>query len=239
MLLHHDDEGIRLRGGEKGRRRDPQGKHQAAHRYPHRAQGHPVHEGIPHDLRIADPPQLRAALRRHGGEEASRRGCRLCRKDQHGRVRHGLFHGDLLFRRHPQSLGPGAHPRGLERRLRRGPGGRRVHRRDGLRHGRLHPPAGGALRCRGSQAHLRARLALRAGSVCLVARPDRPLHEGRGGLGHHAERHCRLRPHGVHIGAHGGARLPQLHRQGHQGLHGGDPEGVLHRGHRRRRSTQQ
>ena len=57
--------------------------------------------------------------------------------------------------------------------------------------------------------------------------------------GHHDERHCRLRPHGIHVGAHGGPRLPGLHRQGHQGLHRGDPEGVFHRGHRprgRRRS---
>ncbi len=84
------------------------------------------------------------------------------------------------------------------------------------------------------QAHLRARLALRAHCLRLVARPDRPLHEGRGGRGHHAQRHCRLRPHGVHVGAHGGPRLPQLHRQGHQGLHRGDPEGVFHRGHRPR-----
>ena len=30
-----------------------------------------------------------------------------------------------------------------------------VHRRAGLRHGRLHPPAGGALRRRRPQAHLR------------------------------------------------------------------------------------
>ena len=41
------------------------------------------------------------------------------------------------------------------------------------RHGRLHPPAGGALRRRRAQADLRARVALRRRRVRLVARPDR------------------------------------------------------------------
>ena len=118
----------------------------------------------------------------HGGGEAARRGRRLRRQDEHGRIRHGLLHGDLLFRRHPQPLGPRTHPRRLQRRLRGGRGRRRVHRRDRLRHGRLHPPARGALRRGRPQADLRPGLALRARRLCLVARPDRPLHEGRGGL---------------------------------------------------------
>ena len=51
----------------------------------------------------------------------------------------------------------------------------RVHRRARLGHRRVDPPAGGLLRLRRAQAHLWPRLALRAGGLCLFARPDRLL----------------------------------------------------------------
>ncbi len=81
------------------------------------------------------------------------------RQDQPGRVRHGLEHGELRLRPHPEPVGPHARARRLERRQ-RGGGGRRPgplgHRH---RHRRLDPPARGAVRDRRAQAHLRRRRA--------------------------------------------------------------------------------
>ena len=67
-------------------------------------------------------------------------------------------------------------PGRLQRRL----GGRRRGRRGplgpGLRHRRLHPPAGRPLRRRRHEAHLRRRLPLRPRRLRLLARPDRSAH---------------------------------------------------------------
>jgi len=51
-------------------------------------------------LRLAHARKLRPPLRRHGHKEAQRGGSRDTRQDQHGRVRHGLFHGELGLRPH-------------------------------------------------------------------------------------------------------------------------------------------
>jgi len=61
-------------------------------------------------LRLAHPGELRPALPRHRGGKAA--GGRCCHpgQDEHGRVRHGFFHGELSLPGYPQSLGPGARP---------------------------------------------------------------------------------------------------------------------------------
>ena len=64
--------------------------------------------------------------------------------------------------------------------------------RDGHRHGRLDPPAGGHHRHGRHQAHLRALLALGHGRVCVLARPGGADRQDRAGRGHHAA------PHGEH-----------------------------------------
>ena len=197
--------------------------------HPDRAEGHLLHERRPDDLRLADPPQFHPALRRHRRGEAPGGRRRLHRQDEHGRIRDGLLHGDLLLRRDPESLGSRTDPRRLQRRLRGGGGRRRVHRRARLRHGRLHPPAGGPLRRRRDEADLRPGLPLRPDRLRLVAGPDRPLHEGCGGLRHPDERDRRLRPEGIDLGAGGGSRLPAVPGPRDRGLEGRDPEGVLHR----------
>ena len=81
------------------------------------------------------------------------------------------------------------------------------HRRARLGHRRLHPPAGGAVRLRGPEADLRPRLALRPGGVCVVAGPDRAVHQGRARCGDDAGRHQRPRPARFHERAAAGAGL--------------------------------
>ena len=73
-------------------------------------------------------------------------------------------------------------PGGQQRRQRRD--GRRRHRSvlARQRHGWFDPPARGAVRRGRLQTDVRPRLALRAHRVCLVTRPDRPVHAERRGL---------------------------------------------------------
>jgi aspartyl-tRNA(Asn)/glutamyl-tRNA(Gln) amidotransferase subunit A len=68
-----------------------------------------------------------------------------------------------------------AHSRRFLRRFGGGGRGGRMHRRAGLGHRRLHPPAGGAVRLRGIQTHLRARFPLRPGGLCQFAGSNRPF----------------------------------------------------------------
>ena len=67
----------------------------------------------------------------------------------------------------------------LVRRQRRGGGRRPRAVGDRHRHRRLDPPAGGAVRDRRAEAHLRRGLALRDDRLRLVARPVRPAHPRR------------------------------------------------------------
>ena len=99
-------------------------------------------------------PRGRASWRASGRSSprpaSAPRGGRRRRRgeDEHGRVRDGLEHRELRVPAHPQPLGPRARAGRLERRLGRGRGrvpGAVVAR---LRHRRLDPPAGGALRHR-------------------------------------------------------------------------------------------
>ena len=91
---------------------------------------------------------VRAALRRHRRRAArgGRRGHR--RQDQLRRVRDGLVDRELGVRPGAQSVGARPHSRRIERRI--GGRGRRRHgaARARLRHRRIDPPAGRALRRR-------------------------------------------------------------------------------------------
>ena len=62
-----------------------------------------------------------------------------------------------------------------------------------LGHRRLDPPAGCAVRLRRFEADLRPCLALRPCRVCIVARPNRHLYQGRPRRGDDARCHCRTR----------------------------------------------
>ena len=191
--------GARLRPGQgagPGDRRD--GRQATASGRADRDQGRAVDARSRHDGRVADPGGVHAGLHRHlrrapGG--GRRRGDR---QDQHGRVRDGVEHRELRVPAHPQPVGhrPGAG--WLERRfgLRcRGVSGAVVARD---RYRGIHPPAGGALRDRRDEAHLRGGLPLRAHRVRFLARPGRTV-----------------RPHGPRRGApavvHGRPRRSRLH----------------------------
>ena len=78
-------------------------------------------------------------------------------------------------------MGARSHSRRIERRLRGRGGGRPGAGLARLRHRRLDPPAGLALRRRRLQADLRPRLALRPARLRLVARSDRPVRADRAG----------------------------------------------------------
>ena len=128
---------------------------------------------------VAHPRALRSAVRRDGrrAPRSGRRGDR--RQDQLRRVRDGIVDRELGVRADAQSVGARPHARRLERRI-----GRRRRGADGaararLRHRRIDPPAGGALRRRRAQADLRPRLALRPARVRLVARSDWPVRARR------------------------------------------------------------
>ena len=185
----------RARRGPR-RRRPPRrrGGARPVGRRPDRREGQLLHHRLPDHLRLQDAGGLGAAVRRHRRRQAARRGPRHRRQDQHGRVRDGVLHRDLVLRPHPQPVGRRAHPRRLGRRLGRGRG--LVHGAAGrrFRHGRLHPPARRRHRHRRRQAHLRRRLPLRPGGDGLQPRPTRALHPDRRGRGAAAGDHRRLRP---------------------------------------------
>ena len=129
------------RGGRRRRAPRRRGVAARARRRADRRQGRRRHQGPGDDRRLEDPRGLDPALRRDARREAQGRGPADPGQDQHGRVRHGVVHGALRVRQHPQPVGPRPHPRRLRRRLRRG--GRRVRGAAGDRHGhgRLDPPA--------------------------------------------------------------------------------------------------
>ena len=83
----------------------------------------------------------------------------------------------------------------------------RMHRRARLRHRRFHPPARGLVRLRRPQTHLRARLPLWLGGLCLVARSNRLLCQGRARRRHRSGRHQRTRPARFHQRARSPCRI--------------------------------
>ena len=162
---------------------------------------------------LADPGGLPAALHRHLRRAARARRGGGDRQDQHGRVRHGVEHGELRLPGDPQPLGPRARARRLERRLgRRGGGlpGALVARQ---RHRRLDPPAGRPLRHRRAEAHLRRGLALRPDRLRVVARPGRPVRAHGARRGAAAVPPRRARPDGLDLPrmARARSRIPEAH----------------------------
>ena len=146
----------------------------------------------------------KAPYNAHVVERLAGRGGGHRRQDQPRRVRHGLLDRELRLRHDAQPLGPGPRARRLERRQRRRR--RRPHGAAGprVRHRRLDPPAGGPVRRRGPEAHLRPRQPLRPHRVRLEPRPDRPVRPHGGRRGAAPRRPRRPRP----------ARLDQRRRQG-------------------------
>ena len=167
-------------------------------RCPRRAQGRRRHRGRAHHQRLEDPRGLAAALRRDRRRPAQGQRHRAAGQDQHGRVRHGLLHGELRLPDHPQPVGPRAHPGRLLRRL-LGRGGRRPralgHRH---RHRWLDPPARRGHGPRRAQAHLRVGLPLRPDRLLLEPGPGRSHgpHGPRRGPAARGDR--RARPAGLH-----------------------------------------
>ena len=119
--------------------------------------------------------------------------CGAAREDQPGRVRDGLLHGELRVRSHAQPLGQDARARRLLRRERRG--SRRGHCAVGARHGhrRLDPPAGGAVRDRRAETHIRLGLPLRHDRVRVLARSGGAADARRDRRGAAAQAHGRPR----------------------------------------------
>ena len=142
---------------------------------PDRGQGPVLHRGGRDHRRLAHPRGLPAPVHGHGGPQAGRGRRPAARQDQHGRVRDGLVERELGLRPGGESVGPRP---GAGRLLWRvGRRGRRPARAlgDRHRHRRLDPPAGGPLRDRRPQAHLRGDLALRDGRLRILARPVRAV----------------------------------------------------------------
>ena len=93
----------------RGRARRPPHERRAAgrgRRHPARAEGRLHHPGHPHHLRVEDPRDLRAAVRRHRLGAPLRSRQRAARQDELRRVRDGLVQRELGLRTRPQPLGP-------------------------------------------------------------------------------------------------------------------------------------
>ena len=152
-----------------------------------RHQGFVLHRRRAHDGVLAHSGKFRSALRidRHLESVARRR--RHARQAQLRRIRHGLVERDLAFR--PGGVAMAAARRRHKARARRllgrvggGGGGAFVRRRHRHRYRRLDPTAGGVLRHRRIEAHLRPLLALGHRRVRVVARPGRAVRAHRARL---------------------------------------------------------
>ena len=168
--------GHRRRAGSGGRlRRAARRRHprERPGRGADRGQGRAGHAWAAHHVRVADPRGLGAAVRRHRGHQAPRRGPADPRQDQHGRVRDGLVDRALGVRALPQPVGPRPDPGRLRRWL--GGRGRGLRGAAGARHRhrRLDPPAGCRHRDHRREADVRLGLPLRAGRPGQLPRPGR------------------------------------------------------------------
>ena len=187
-------------------RAGPPGRRSPARRRADRGQGRDGHQGPAHDVRLADPRGLGAAVRRHGRRAPPRGGPADPGQDQHGRVRDGLLHRALGLRADPQPVGPRPDPGRLRRRLGGGRGGVRGAARHRHRHRRLHPPAGRRDGHGRGEADVRRGVALRARLAGQLPRPGRPGDPHRARRGAAARGHRRPRPEGLDV--HRRARCP-------------------------------
>ena len=151
----------------------------AAARRAGRDQGQHVHGRRADHRLVARAARVRAALFGDRGLPPRSRRRDRRRQDQPRRVRDGIVDRELVDRPDPQSVGHHPHAGRQQRRIRR-----RGGREDGaglarLGHRWFHSPARGLLRARRPEADLRARVALWAPRVCLVARSDRPVRPHR------------------------------------------------------------
>ena len=160
----------------RGGRADRAGRGRPADRHSSGDQGLDLHSGRRDNVRVEDPEGLRAAVRRSRDRAAERGRVRDARQDEHGRVRDGLQRRELRLRPDVEPVGARPRARRVFGRLGGGGGGRHGVLRARLGHRRLDPPAGVALGRRRAEADVRARLALRAGGLRLVAGPDRAVH---------------------------------------------------------------
>ena len=141
-----------------------------------------MHPGRRHHMLFPHAGRVCPAVRCHGGGAPSGPARRHTGQREHGRVRDGFIDRELGLLPNAQPVGHGARARREQRRP-GGVGGRR--RGDGLpgvRYGRQHPAAGGAVRHRWYETHLRAGEPVRTGGVRLLAGPDRPAGPERYGL---------------------------------------------------------
>jgi Asp-tRNA(Asn)/Glu-tRNA(Gln) amidotransferase A subunit family amidase len=115
-------------------------------------------------------------------------------------------------------VAPGEGAGRVERRPGGGGGGGLGAAGPGLGHGGIDPPTGCPLRRGGGQAHLGPRLALGAGGVRLVDRPDRPPGALGARRGPGARRHRRRRSSRRDLRRASGRRLPGAHRGGLSGV---------------------
>ena len=129
--------------------------------------------------RLEDPRRLDTPVRRDDHSQDQGRRDRDARQDQHGRVRHGLVHGEFCVPPDTQSLGPWSHPGRVVGRLER----RGVRLRGAARHRnryrRLDPAAGCRHRHCRAQADVRRGFAIRIDRVLLVTRPGRAVRPDR------------------------------------------------------------
>ncbi len=140
-----------------------------------------MYPGHADDVRIADFGGLAPTVRGHRRRAPAQRGCGGARQDQHGRVRHGELDGELRVRPDTEPAPPRQGARRQQRRVRRGRGRRVRPARARVGHGRVHPPARCAVRRGRHEAHVRARVALWAGRLRQLARPDRPVRDDGAG----------------------------------------------------------
>ena len=160
------------------RRRAPRRRQRArAVRHSARHQGHLRDQRRPHDLRVANSGDFRAAVRRDGDRTPARGRRNLRRQNQHGRIRDGLVDREFRVRRDDQSARHRARRRRLFGRLGGGGRGARMPRVARHRHRRLDSRACFVLRRGRNQADLQPRQPLRRHRVRVVARPGRPVHE--------------------------------------------------------------